>query len=465
MQSDDVEPKKGVLEIGVDEASLVELFEALRNVEGRIAEKRRLDREREQEEDEGSPEVREIKRVLLGSFQGVAGLLVSKFHGAVQYAVFSSFKRPYGDFKQGILLRLVDSFKPADLNRSREIAPGVSLSSSYDWCSVSFGFFDKSSRDVAFLEFEERMYIELAADEYSRLATLSYIAVSLNVLQPIYDGLAMYISSILPFDPGEIVLAGYDDIVEQCGRLLRSDDPRLMNRHILLAGPPGCGKSMIAKRVAANHPEFVRCNLTRVDDWLYWVSMLAKILDKCERRVLLIIDEIDELGMSRRSGRKGVYELLRLMDGVEDSMNISILATTNRLGDLDEALLRPGRFGPVMHVDVPDREQVRAILEYYRMRYRAIIDVERVLGEMEEGFSGAEIRIAIEDCIVHGSEVTTEGVIENLRGLRESREKMPGKKRYYTKKNPSGPWSRALYEKRTGKLFKEEEFRDDHKDK
>jgi SpoVK/Ycf46/Vps4 family AAA+-type ATPase len=308
------------------------------------------------------------------------------------------------------------------------------------------------------------MYIELGVDETRRLAALSFIAVSLNVLGPMYDGMALYISSLLPFDPGEVVLAGYGDVVERCGRLLRSDDPRFMNRHILLAGPPGCGKSMIAKRVAANHPEFVRCNLTRVDDWVYWISMLAKILDKCKRRVLLIIDEIDEIGMSRRSGRKSVYELLRLMDGVENSMNVTILATTNRLKDLDEALLRPGRFGPVMFVGAPDREQVRAILEYYGRRYSAGIDAERVLDEVELGFSGAEIRIAVEDCIVDGSDVTTDGVIENLRRLKMLREVIPVRKKYYTKEFPSGPWSRALYAMRTGKPFEEEEFRDDHKD-
>ncbi len=465
MQEDDLESKKGILEISVDESSLVELFETFRDADGRIAEKIRMDRERALEEREGSPLVREVERVPLSSFRGIAGLLVSRFHSVVQYAVFSSFKTPHEELKQGVLLRLDESFEPADLTRTREIAPGVYLSNSYDWYGVSFSFFDKPLGSIAFLEFENRMYIELGADEYSRLAALSYIAVSLNVLEPVYDGLVMYISSILPFDPGEIVLAGYDDVVEWCGRLLRSDDPRLMNRHILLAGPPGCGKSMIAKRVAANHPEFVRCILTRVDDWLYWVSMLAKILDRCERRVLLVVDEIDELGLSRRSGRKGVYELLRLMDGVEDSMNISILATTNRLGDLDEALLRPGRFGPVMYVDVPDREQVRAILEYFRVRYDAVFDVERVLDEVGEEFSGAEIRIAIEECIVHGSGVTTEGIINNLKGLRELEEKMPGRKRFYTKRYPSGPWARALYGMMTGRPFKEEEFREAHGDK
>lgn len=455
MDADDMGLKKGVLEIDVDETRLLDLYEAFRNVEGKIAEERRLEEEKEQKEREGDSVVREIKRVPLSSFRGVAGLLVSEFHRVVQYAVFSSFKQPFLNFHQGVLLRLVDSFKPADLTEGREIAPGVSLSRLYYSEGVSLGFFDKPSKDVAFLEYENRMYIELGADEYHHLAALSFIAVSLNVLEPLFDGIAMYISSLLPFDPGEVVLAGYDDVVERCGRLLRSDDPRLMNRHILLAGPPGCGKSMIAKRVAANHPEFVRCNITRVDDWLYWVSMLAKILEGCSRRVLLIIDEIDELGMRRGAGRKGVYELLRLMDGVENSMNVSILATTNRLGDLDEALLRPGRFGPVMYVDVPDREQVKAILEYYGKRYNAGIHVDEILDEVGLGFSGAEMRIAFEDCIVDGRTVTTDGVIGNLRGLRVLREKMPGQKRYYTVENPGGGWSRALDRIRNKKLARE----------
>ena len=89
---------------------------------------------------------------------------------------------------------------------------------------------------------------------------------------------------------------------------------------------------------------------------------------------------------------------------------------------------------------------------------------QRVLDEVELGFSGAEIRIAVEDFIVDGSDVKTDGVIENLRQLKMLREVIPVRKKYYTKEFPSGPWSRALYAMRTGKPFKEEEFRDDHKD-
>jgi len=378
-------------------------------------------------------------------------MLVSKFHSVVKYAAHCSFKRPHGDMERGVLLRLEESFEPGDFDKYGKIAPGVSISYDYDWCRVSFRFLNGDFGHLSFFELESGKYLELGVDEYSRLAALMFIAVSLEVFGPVYDGLVRYISSLLPFEPGEVVLAGYDDVVERCGKLLRSDDSRLMNRHILLAGPPGCGKSMIAKRVAVGHPEFVRCNLTRTDDWLYWVSMLAQILVKCERRVLLVIDEIDELGMRRGAGRKGVYELLRLMDGVESMTNVTILATTNRLGDLDEALLRPGRFGPVMYVDVPDREQVSAILEYYGGRYGGV-DVERVLDEVDGGFSGAEIRIAFEDCIVDGCEVSTEGVIANLRRIREMMEKTSGKKGgNYT----GGPWSRALHEIRTRKLADE----------
>lgn len=450
MESENGASRRKVLEIGVDESSLVGLYEAVKGVDRRVAERVRRDREREEVEEDESTFVREGEKVPLGSFRGIAGLLVSEFHGVVEYAVRASFKKPFGESKRGVLLRLVESFEPADLVRRRDIAPSVYLSDSYYDGGISFSCFNKPTSYIDLLEFEDRVYLELGADEYSRLAALTFIAVSVDVLGPVFDGLAMYISSLLPFEPGEIVLAGYDDVVERCGRLLRSDDPRLMNRHILLAGPPGCGKSMIAKRVAAAHPEFVRCSLTRVDDWLYWVSILAKVLVSCERRVLLVIDEIDELGLRRGAGRKGVYELLRLMDGVQSMTNVTILATTNRLGDLDEALLRPGRFGPVMYVDVPDVEQVRAILEYYGGRYGGV-DVERVLDEVDGSFSGAEIRIAFEDCTVDGCEVSTEGVIANLKGLREMKEKVSGKKL----SDYDAGWSKAMGRIRTRKLARE----------
>jgi hypothetical protein len=103
-----------------------------------------------------------------------------------------------------------------------------------------------------------------------------------------------------------------------------------------------------------------------------------------------------------------------------------------------------------MYVDVPDEEQLRAILEYYGGRYGGV-DVDRVLDEVEGGFSGAEIRIAFEDCIVDGRDVSTEGVIANLRGLREMREKTSGKKLG----SYDAGWSKAMGRIRTRALARE----------
>jgi hypothetical protein len=109
-----------------------------------------------------------------------------------------------------------------------------------------------------------------------------------------------------------------------------------------------------------------------------------------------------------------------------------------------------------MYVDVPDVEQSRAILGYYGGRYGGV-DVERVLDEVKGGFSGAEVRIAFEDCIVDGCDVSTEGVIANLRRLREMKEKVSGKK--FGDYNAG--WSKAMDRIRTRALARDGRAKDE----
>ena len=194
-------------------------------------------------------------------------------------------------------------------------------------------------------------------------------------------------------------------------------DPRFMRRHILLSGPPGCGKSMIMRKVAESQSGYVKCSLSRTEGWLEAVGLIAKVLRRCSRGMLLFLDEVDELGLSRDRNGQSVYELLRLMDGVEDAGNLVIVASTNRIGDLDPALLRPGRFGPVMEVSFPDSRQLRVIVEYYASRYGFSVDSGRVAGCVGGGVTGADVRLAVEGCLIDGLEVCEENVIHRLRGL------------------------------------------------
>ena len=141
-------------------------------------------------------------------------------------------------------------------------------------------------------------------------------------------------------------------------------------------------------------------------------------------RSLLVVDEIDELGISRDSEDGDVYELLRLLDGVDSSRNLTVIATTNRIGDLDEALLRPGRFYPVLGVEPPDRRQKMAIVEHYGERYQVSLDAGAVLDAVQGCFTGADIRAAVEDCLIEGNKITTENVIGNLREIQASKQEL-----------------------------------------
>jgi SpoVK/Ycf46/Vps4 family AAA+-type ATPase len=174
---------------------------------------------------------------------------------------------------------------------------------------------------------------------------------------------------------------------------------------------------MILKQVARNHPEYIRCNLTQTDKWLGWLNLFAKVLTECDKKVLVLIDEIDELGLSRERNGEYVYELLRLLDGIENTRNLIIMATTNRLDDLDTALLRPGRFGPIIPVNKPDKEQRKEIIEYYSNRYNYKLDPAKIVTSVKGEYSGADIRVAIEDCLIQNNRISTEEVIENLNHL------------------------------------------------
>ena len=202
--------------------------------------------------------------------------------------------------------------------------------------------------------------------------------------------------------------------MERCEKIISYENPLTTKRHILLAGPPGCGKSMILKQVAANHPEFVRFNLTQTRNWLSWITLFAKILEKCSKRVLLMIDEIDELGLSREKDGDSVYELLRIMDGTENTRSLVLMASTNRLCDLDPALLRAGRFGPVIHVGEPDAGQKREIIMFYSARYGGDLDADRIISSVGGFYSGADIRVSIEECLIRGTRLSTGNVIKNL---------------------------------------------------
>jgi len=213
-------------------------------------------------------------------------------------------------------------------------------------------------------------------------------------------------------------VAGIEDVKEELEEIidfLKNPDKYInfnvrLPKGVLLVGPPGVGKTLIAKAVAgeANVPFFYQSAASFVQ---IYVGMGAKRVNELFSRAkqmapsIIFIDEIDAVGKSRGGFSNDerdatLNQLLTEMDGFEESSGVMVIAATNKIEVLDEALLRAGRFDRRVYISLPDFKERVSTLKLYLKYKNNSVDIEKV-AHMTIGFNTAALETLVNEAALY----------------------------------------------------------------
>ncbi len=209
---------------------------------------------------------------------------------------------------------------------------------------------------------------------------------------------------------------------------------------ILLYGPPGTGKTLLAKAVATE----TSCNFIYVKGPEVFNKFLGesektirKIFEKARQNspTVLFFDEFDAIAQTRLGGDRGkntdsvVNQILTEMDGIEDLINVKVIAATNRPNLIDPALLRPGRFDKLIFVDIPNEKTREDILSIYLTK-TPVKNKEKIISDIAartQGYVGADIEALVREAALialrknsNADEVLYEDFMEALEAVKPS---------------------------------------------
>ena len=240
--------------------------------------------------------------------------------------------------------------------------------------------------------------------------SLSVIEVLHEAWDPMVSGAEMVEKPTITYDD----VAGLDEQVESVREAIELPlvKPELFAKvgivppkGVLLVGPPGCGKTLLAKAVA-NHTDATFIRMVGSELAQKYIGeggrMIRDLFSLAKEKApsVIFLDEIDAIGAKRLDGstsgdrevQRTLMQLLAELDGFDALHDVKIIAATNRPDILDDALLRPGRFDRVIEIPIPDDSSRKAILSVHlNSMNTSKINVGRVV-ERTNGYSGAELK-------------------------------------------------------------------------